>query len=179
VYPFNAGTSIALGRSDLLDHGPIDDLAAASDELRTAVVTSAQAAGIDSVLQGLPNGYGTPLRKEFEGGVELSGGQMQRVGIARAFIRDASFLVLDEPNAALDPESEVELLTRMRALAGDRTVVMISHRYSGVRFADRILVLDEGRIVESGSHESLVARGGLYERLYHLQTAPAPGIISL
>ena len=104
---------------------------------------------------------------------------MQRVGIARAFIRDASFLVLDEPNAALDPESEVELLTRMRALAGDRTVVMISHRYSGVRFADRILVLDEGRLVESGSHESLLARGGLYERLYHLQTAPAPGIISL
>jgi ATP-binding cassette subfamily B protein len=172
VYPFNAATSIALGRSELLDHGSIEDLSAASEELRSAVIGSAKAAGIHSVLQGLPNGYETPLRKEFVGGVELSGGQMQRVGIARAFMRDASFLVLDEPNAALDPDAEVELLQRMHELAGDRSVVMISHRYSAVRFADRILVLDEGRLVETGSHESLLAQGGLYDRLYHLQTAP-------
>jgi len=99
----------------------------------------------------------------------LSIGQWQRMALARAFFRDAPFVILDEPTAALDPRAEHDLFERIRALLEDRTVLLISHRFSSVRSADRIYVLDQGKVVENGSHEELVASNGLYADLFALQ----------
>jgi ATP-binding cassette, subfamily B, bacterial len=109
------------------------------------------------------------LGREFAGGFDLSVGQWQRVALARAFFRDAPFVILDEPTAALDARAESRLFERMRELLEGRSVVLISHRFSSVRSADRIYVLHEGRVVEQGSHEELMERGGLYAELFSLQ----------
>jgi ATP-binding cassette subfamily B protein len=126
----------------------------------------------DEFLSEFPLGYETLLSRSFEHGVELSGGQWQRVAISRAFFRDAPILVLDEPTAALDPLAEHDLFGRLRALAIGRTVILISHRFSTVRSADRILVLDEGHLVEEGSHEELMARDGHYAAMFNIQASP-------
>ncbi len=105
----------------------------------------------------------------FDDGVDLSVGQWQRVALARAFFRDAPFVVLDEPSSALDPRAEHELFSSIRTLLAGRTVLLISHRFSSVRSADRILVMKEGRIVEQGSHDELMDAGGLYSELFTLQ----------
>lgn len=104
-------------------------------------------------------------------GVELSGGEWQKLALARAAIRDASLVILDEPTAALDAEAEERLFARFRELARDKTALLISHRFSTVRMADQILVLDGGRVVESGSHDELVAAAGHYAALYAMQAA--------
>src|SRR5690606_39295150 len=105
-------------------------------------------------------------------GVELSGGQWQKIALARAFMREeADILVLDEPTAALDAEAEQAVFERFRALAEGRTTVLVSHRFATVRAADRIIVLAEGRVVEEGDHDSLLARDGLYARWFRLQAA--------
>lgn len=126
----------------------------------------------DTVAANLPEGYRTQLGRWFMGGVELSGGQWQKVALARAFMREsAELLVLDEPTSAMDAEAEAEIFQRLKALSRDKMAILISHRFSTVRMADRIIVLDRGRIREEGSHETLVASGGRYAHLFALQAA--------
>jgi ATP-binding cassette, subfamily B, bacterial len=115
---------------------------------------------------------GTRLSRSYEEGVELSGGQWQRLALARAFFRDAEVLVLDEPSAALDPIAERALFEDLRELCAGRTVIMISHRFSTVRSADRIIVLEDGHLVEEGDHETLLAKRGRYATLFEMQAAP-------
>ena len=166
-YHLTARDNIGLGRPEA-----IDDL----DAIRAA----ARQAGADGFLAGLAAGYETMLGPEFLGGTDLSIGQWQRVALARAFFRDAPFIILDEPTAALDPKAEHELFQRIRSLLAGRTVLLISHRFSSVRSADRIYVLADGRVAEHGSHEQLMARRGAYAELFTLQAdaylrgSPAP-----
>lgn len=141
---------------------PIDD---------TRVKRAAKQAGIDSVIRKLPLGYDTPLFKLFEGGQELSGGERQKIALARAFYSDAQLLILDEPSSALDPQAEVDLFSQIREEASDRAAIVISHRFSTVRMADRIYVLDEGAVTEGGTHEELMRLEGTYARLFELQAA--------
>jgi ATP-binding cassette subfamily B protein len=135
------------------------------------VVAAARQSGADPFLASLPDGYDTMLGRQFEGGCELSVGQWQRVALARAFFRRAPFVILDEPTAALDPRAEHDLFERIRAMARGRTVLLISHRFSSVRSADRIFVLRDGQVAESGSHAELVGRGGVYSELFALQAS--------
>jgi ATP-binding cassette subfamily B protein len=109
------------------------------------------------------------LGRRFEGGVNLSGGEWQKVALARAYMRDAEVLVLDEPTAALDARAEFEVFERFAELVRGRTAVLISHRFSTVRMADRIVVLRNGSVVEEGTHDALVAAGGLYGELFAMQ----------
>ena len=143
---------------------------AAIDEL-DPITDAARRAGAHDFLQGLPSEYETTLGRLFDEGHELSSGQWQRVALARAFVRDAPLVIMDEPTAALDARAEYELFEAMRDLFTDRAVLLISHRFSSVRMADRIYVLREGEVVESGAHDELVAAGGLYAELFSLQAA--------
>nr|PZN69283.1 MAG: ABC transporter permease [Pseudomonadota bacterium] len=123
-----------------------------------------------AMIESLPEGYHTQLGKWFQGGRELSGGQWQKIAVSRSFMRrDADIRVFDEPTAAMDAEAEAEVFRHVRDLAEGRMTILISHRFSTVRMADEIIVLDGGRIVERGDHESLMQRGGVYERLFSLQ----------
>jgi ATP-binding cassette subfamily B protein len=125
----------------------------------------------DSVANRVPQGFDQMLGKRFDNGVELSGGEWQKVALARAYMRDAQVLILDEPTAALDARAEYEVFLRFAELTKGRMAVLISHRFSTVRMADRILVLKGGELVDDGTHEELVARGGLYAELFSLQAA--------
>jgi ATP-binding cassette, subfamily B, bacterial len=125
----------------------------------------------DTVAVRLPGGYGQMLGRRFEGGVDLSGGEWQKVALARAYMRDAQLLILDEPTAALDARAEYEVFLRFSELTKGRMAVLISHRFSTVRMADRILVLRGGELVEQGTHEELLAVGGLYSELFQLHAA--------
>jgi ATP-binding cassette subfamily B protein len=158
-YMLLAGQNIAVGR-----HERFDD----AEGIRQAAVQS----GADPFLAALPNGYDTLLGPEWEGGKELSTGQWQRVALARAFFRDAPFIILDEPTAALDARSEHEIFESIRSLTRGRSVLLISHRFSTVRSADRIYVLKDGQIVEHGTHGDLMAAGGVYADLFTLQASP-------
>jgi ATP-binding cassette, subfamily B, bacterial len=155
-YLLPARENVGLGREQR-----IDDFA--------AIVEAAQRADAHDFLATLPEGYETMLGREFTGGYDLSIGEWQRVALARAFFRDAPFVILDEPTASLDARAEARLFERMRKLLEGRSVVLISHRFSSARSADRIYVLHEGRIVENGNHAELIALGGLYAELFTLQ----------
>ena len=154
-YQLSAQENIGLGNVDLLSQ--LEPIKAAAEK-----------AGADFIDQ-LPNGYETILSPQFEGGTELSGGQWQKIAIARALLRDAQILILDEPTAALDVRSEHDIYARFQELTQEKTTLLISHRMSTVRMADRILVLDGGKLVEDGTHEQLMRDNGLYARLYTLQ----------
>ena len=155
-YQLPAQQNIGVGRAEAIDD-------------REAVEAAARQSGADAFLSALPHGYDTYLSRQFSNGQELSLGQWQRVALARAFYREAPFIILDEPSSALDPRAEHDLFLRLRQLLADRTVVFISHRFSSVRTADRIYVMDEGRVVETGSHDELMAADGLYAELFSLQ----------
>ncbi len=133
------------------------------------VAAAARLAGVDEVLAKLPAGYDTILGRRFKGGEELSIGQWQKVALARAFLRRSQITILDEPTSALDAQTEVEVIERFRELAADRTAILISHRLSTVKMADRIYAMSAGRIVESGSHDELMRLGGTYARLFESQ----------
>lgn len=126
-------------------------------------------AGADSYLGKLPNKYNQVVGKMFDGGIDLSGGQWQKLALARAFYRNAPILILDEPTSAIDAKAEYEIFERVQKLEKDKTVVIISHRFSTVRNADRILVLDEGKIIEEGNHKQLMENDKLYAELFNLQ----------
>jgi ATP-binding cassette subfamily B protein len=151
------------------------------------VEAAARWVGADTVAARLPQGYDTELTRRFAGGVDLFGGEWQKVALARGAVRatehafrggpvgeggsgaGAALVILDEPTAALDAEAEYQLFQRFRELVAGRTALLISHRFSTVRMADHILVLEGGRILESGSHDALVALGGRYATLFEMQ----------
>jgi ATP-binding cassette subfamily B protein len=133
------------------------------------IVSAAEKALATTLLARLPEKYRQMLGRRFEGGVDLSGGEWQKIALARAYMRDAQVLILDEPTASLDARAEYEVFRRFAELMGGRMAVIISHRFSTVRMADRIIVLDDGGLVEQGTHARLVASGGLYAELFALQ----------
>ncbi len=133
------------------------------------ITRAATLAGAHPMIQKLDKGYQQMLGRMFEGGIELSGGQWQKVALARAFLRNAPILVLDEPTSALDARAETEVFGRVEKLAKDKTVIIISHRFSTVRNADKIYVIDNGKIIESGNHLSLMKLNGQYAALFNLQ----------
>jgi len=139
---------------------------------RADIEAAAAAANAARFIAALERGYDTPLG---EGGMRLSGGQRQRIAIARAMLRDAPILLLDEATSALDAEAELRVQEALERLMAGRTTIVIAHRLATVRRADRIWVMDGGKVVEHGTHDRLVATGGLYARLAALQFGPAPG----
>jgi ATP-binding cassette subfamily B protein len=157
-YHLTAGNNIALGRHER--HGDT-----------AGIETAARSAGAHAFLAELEAGYDTRLGPEFLGGTDLSVGQWQRMALARAIFRDCPFVILDEPTAALDPRAERELFEGIRQLFTNRAVLVISHRFASARSADRIYVLSDGQVVEHGTHDELIARGGLYEELFRFQAS--------
>lgn len=137
------------------------------DEKR--ILHAVEQAGAEDVLADLPQGLASILGSQFKGGRELSGGQWQKVALSRAFMRNAKLLILDEPTSALDAEREFEIFQRFQELAEGKTAILISHRFSTVRMADRIGVMEKGRLIELGSHDELLRLGGRYARLFEIQ----------
>jgi ATP-binding cassette, subfamily B, bacterial len=155
-YHLTAADNIAVGRIEARDD-------------RARIAAAAERSLADEVIRKLPEGYDQILGKRFRTGVDLSGGEWQKVAIARAYMRNAQVLILDEPTAALDARSEFGVFQRFKELSERKTSVLISHRFSSVRMADRILVLAEGEIEAAGTHEELLAEGGRYAELFELQ----------
>jgi len=136
---------------------------------REKIVRAAERAGADAAIRRLPQGYDTILGRQFMTGQELSIGEWQKVALARAFLRDAQIIILDEPTSSLDAQAEAEVFRQFRQLVAGRSAILISHRFSTVRMADRIYVLSGGRVTEAGSHAELMQRRGEYARLFELQ----------
>jgi ATP-binding cassette subfamily B protein len=156
-YEMTAARNIHVGRIEAKSNGNIQ--AAARKSLA------------HEIIERLPGGYSQLLGRRFEGGVDLSGGEWQKLALARAYLRDAQLLVLDEPTASLDARSEYEVFQRFAELTGGKMALLISHRFSTVRMADRIVVLENGRIAENGSHDKLMALGGRYAEMFELQAS--------
>ncbi len=157
-FQFSAGDNIGVGEVNYLEE---------SDRVRDAATKSLASTVIDN----LPHKYEQVLGKRFQGGVDLSGGQWQKIALGRAYMKEAELLILDEPTSALDARAEHEVFERFSALLQNKTAVLISHRFSTVRMADRILVLKDGRVLELGTHPELLELGGKYAELFDLQAA--------
>lgn len=157
-YYFTAAENIAVGDIERLD-----------DQYK--IEEAAEASLADQVVEKLPEKYRQILGRRFSGGKDLSGGEWQKIALARAYMKDAQLLILDEPTATLDARAEYEAFQRFAELTSGRTAVIISHRFSTVRMADRIMVLKDGNILELGSHEQLLSQNGLYAELFNLQAA--------
>jgi ATP-binding cassette subfamily B protein len=157
-YEMTARENIAVGRIDYL-----------ADDQR--IHAAAEKSLADGVIERLAGGYEQMLGRRFEGGVDLSGGEWQKLALARAYLRDAQVLILDEPTAALDARAEFEVFQRFNELTTGKLALFISHRFSTVRMAERIIVLENGSISEEGSHDQLMARGGTYAGMFELQAA--------
>ncbi|HUK26043.1 MAG TPA: ABC transporter ATP-binding protein [Terriglobales bacterium] len=157
-YEMLARENIGVGQIDLVEN-------------RRLVETAAQKSMADAVISRLPGGYEQMLGRRFEGGVDLSGGEWQKVALARAYLRDAQVLILDEPTAALDARSEFAVFERFAELTAGKMALFISHRFSTVRMADRIVVLENGSIAEEGSHLELASLGGRYAEMFEMQAA--------
>jgi ATP-binding cassette subfamily B protein len=134
-----------------------------------SIVVAAEKSRASTLLPSFGEGYRQMLGRRFEDGVELSGGEWQKIALARAYMRDAQVLILDEPTAALDARAEYEVFKRFSQLVEGRMALIISHRFSTVRMADRIIVLQDGAIIEEGSHDQLLDKRGLYSELFTLQ----------
>jgi ATP-binding cassette subfamily B protein len=157
-YNLSASDNIAVGKID-----------ARGDRAR--IERAAKRSQADEVIAKLPGRYQQMIGKRFRHGVELSGGEWQKIAISRAYMREAAVLILDEPTAALDARSEFEVFERFKELSSGKTAILISHRFSSVRMADRILVLAEGHIEAAGTHDELLAQSGRYSELFELQAA--------
>ncbi|HVW92512.1 MAG TPA: ABC transporter ATP-binding protein [Devosia sp.] len=157
-YSFSAAENIGVGRIEAFEDRP-------------RIEQSAEMSLADPVIRGLPQGYDQPLGKLFAGGRDLSGGEWQKVALARAYMREAEIVILDEPTAALDARAEAEVFERFKSLAEGTTAVLISHRFSTVRMADHIVVIEGGKVLETGTHAELMVRGGRYAELFELQAA--------
>ncbi len=157
-YEMTARENIAVGQIE-----QINNLARVQQSARKSLA--------DDVVQKLPSGYEQMLGRRFEGGVDLSGGEWQKLALARAYLRDAQLLILDEPTSALDARSEYEVFRRFAELTAGKMALFISHRFSTVRMADRIVVLENGRIGEEGDHDALTRQGGRYAEMFELQAA--------
>ncbi|QBD76464.1 ABC transporter ATP-binding protein [Ktedonosporobacter rubrisoli] len=158
-YQLNVQENIGVGRLEFIE-----------DRVRTT--QAAEKSGATEVVAKLPHGFDTVLGRWFEEGHQLSGGEWQKVALARGFMRDSQLLILDEPTAALDAKAEYDLFVRMRELTLNRTAIFISHRFSTVRQADHILVIERGHLIEQGSHEDLMTLDGRYAELFNLQALP-------
>ncbi|HEY9668777.1 MAG TPA: ATP-binding cassette domain-containing protein, partial [Coleofasciculaceae cyanobacterium] len=158
-YQFTVGENVGVGDVDFLEDKPRWEDASEKGMARP-------------FIELMPEGFGTQLGRWFKGGQELSGGQWQKIALSRAFMRTgADILVLDEPTAAMDAEAEVRIFDHFRKITRNQMVVLISHRFSTVRMADKIVVMANGEIIEQGTHEELLQLGGRYARLFSLQAA--------
>jgi ATP-binding cassette subfamily B protein len=157
-YDMLASENIGVGRIEHLNDEP-------------RIVNSAEKSLAAGVIDRLPNRYGQMLGRRFEGGSDLSTGQWQKIALARAYMREAQILILDEPTASLDARAELEVYQRFVELITGKMAILISHRFSTVRMADRIFVLADGRIAEEGTHQHLLALGGRYAELFEMQAA--------
>jgi len=158
LYNLTAGENIRMGNID--EKSP-------SGRIKESALTT----GIHELIDSLPDGYETAIGNLFDDSRELSWGEWQKIALARALFRDAPVLILDEPSSALDADTEHDIFTRFREIVKGRTSILISHRFTNVTLADRIIVLDKGSVVETGTHEELMKRGGLYFTMFTKQSS--------
>jgi ATP-binding cassette subfamily B protein len=158
LYNLPAGENIRMGNID--DKQP--------DE---RIKKSASTTGVHNLIDSLPNGYDTVIGNLFDDSRELSWGEWQKIALARALFRNAPVLILDEPSTSLDADAEYDIFSRFREIVKGRTSILISHRFTNVSLADKIIVLDKGMIIESGSHDELMSKGGMYFSMYTKQSS--------
>jgi ATP-binding cassette subfamily B protein len=158
LYNLTAGENIRMGNIDEKDPS-------------VRIKTSAETTGVHELIRNLPDGYETAIGNLFDDSRELSWGEWQKIALARALFRDAPILILDEPSSALDADTEYDIFSKFRGIVKGRTSILISHRFTNVSLADRIIVLDKGSVAESGTHDELMKRGGIYSSMFTKQSS--------